>query len=93
MDYRNVCCFLIFILSFACYEFYKENKKLSEIIIDQEEMLVKQNETIIYQNNVLKGDTIPGFMIDLAHKDMGLALEMASILKSPTPLGAVANQF
>ena len=46
-----------------------------------------------YQNNVLKGDTNPGFMIDLAHKDMGLALEMASILKSPTPLGAVAKQF
>ncbi len=46
-----------------------------------------------YQNNVLKGDTTPGFMIDLANKDMGLALEMAAILKSPTPLGAVARQF
>lgn len=61
MDYRNVCCFVIFILAFACYELYKENKELSEIIINQEEILEKQNDTIIYQNNVLNALRIQGF--------------------------------
>jgi len=41
---------------------------------------------------VLKGDLTPGFMVDLAHKDMGLALAMAAELDTPTWLGAVAHQ-
>tara|TARA_B100000085_G_C18246813_1_gene392265 strand:+ start:321 stop:536 length:216 start_codon:yes stop_codon:yes gene_type:complete len=61
VDYRNVCCFVIFILAFFCYEFYKENKELSQVIIDQEEMLEKQNATIIYQNNVLNALRMQGF--------------------------------
>jgi len=61
VDYRNICCFVIFILAFACYEFYKENKELSEIIVDQEEILTQQNETIIYQNNVLNYLRMQGF--------------------------------
>ena len=45
-----------------------------------------------YPAKVLKGDVTPGFMIDLAHKDMGLALDFASALKTPIPMGAAARQ-
>lgn len=45
-----------------------------------------------YPAKVLKGDLAPGFMVDLAHKDMGLALEMASELDAPTWSGAIAQQ-
>ena len=45
-----------------------------------------------YPAKVLKGDVNPGFMIDLAHKDMGLALDFASHLKVPLPMGATARQ-
>lgn len=45
-----------------------------------------------YPAKVLKGDVTPGFMIDLAHKDMGLALDFAAHLKVPLPAGAAARQ-
>lgn len=45
-----------------------------------------------YPAKALKGDLTPGFMIDLAHKDMGLALEMAAGLQVPAALGALARQ-
>ncbi|MGI9491605.1 MAG: sulfolactaldehyde 3-reductase [Geminicoccaceae bacterium] len=45
-----------------------------------------------YPAKVLKGDVTPGFMVDLAHKDMGLALDFASHLKVPLPMGAAARQ-
>lgn len=45
-----------------------------------------------YPAKVLKGDLTPGFMIDLAHKDLGLALETAAELNSPALLGAVARE-
>lgn len=45
-----------------------------------------------YPAKVLKGDVTPGFMIDLAHKDMGLALEFATSLKTPVPMGAASRQ-
>lgn len=45
-----------------------------------------------YPAKVLKGDVTPGFMIDLAHKDMGLALDFAAHLKVPLPMGATARQ-
>lgn len=45
-----------------------------------------------YPAKVLKGDLTPGFMVDLAHKDMGLALAMAGELDAPAWLGAVAHQ-
>ena len=61
MDYRNVCCFIIFILAFFCYESYKENKELSTIIVEQQEILEKQNDTILYQNNVLNALRMQGF--------------------------------
>ena len=40
-----------------------------------------------YANKVLKGDTEPGFQIDLAHKDMSLAVEAAHALKLPVAIG------
>ncbi len=45
-----------------------------------------------YPAKVLKGDVTPGFMVDLAHKDIGLALDFASHLKVPLPMGAAARQ-
>lgn len=45
-----------------------------------------------YPAKVLRGDLAPGFMIDLAQKDMGLALEMAAGLDVPATLGAAARQ-
>lgn len=45
-----------------------------------------------YPAKVLKGDVTPGFMVDLAHKDMGLALDFAAGLNTPIPMGAAARQ-
>jgi 4-hydroxybutyrate dehydrogenase/sulfolactaldehyde 3-reductase len=41
-----------------------------------------------FANKVLQGDTTPGFAIDLAYKDMGLALEAASDFRLGLPVGA-----
>lgn len=46
-----------------------------------------------YPAKVLKGDVTPGFMVDLAHKDMGLALDFAAGMKTPVPMGAAARQI
>jgi len=48
--------------------------------------------TTNFPNKVLKGDTAPGFAIDLAHKDLSLALDAANALKVPLPLGAAARE-
>ncbi len=45
-----------------------------------------------YPAKVLQGDVTPGFMVDLAHKDLGLALEFAAQMKVPLPMGATARQ-
>ena len=45
-----------------------------------------------YPNQVLSGNIDPGFMIDLAHKDLGLALETTAKLRTPAFLGAAARQ-
>ena len=37
---------------------------------------------------MLQGDTEPGFAIDLAYKDIGLALESASEFRLGLPVGA-----
>jgi 4-hydroxybutyrate dehydrogenase/sulfolactaldehyde 3-reductase len=44
-----------------------------------------------YPAKVLKGDLSPGFMIDLAMKDLGLALELAASLDAPVPTGTAAG--
>jgi 4-hydroxybutyrate dehydrogenase/sulfolactaldehyde 3-reductase len=45
-----------------------------------------------YPAKVLKGDLTPGFMVDLAHKDLGLALDFAKTLNVPVATGEVARQ-
>jgi 4-hydroxybutyrate dehydrogenase / sulfolactaldehyde 3-reductase len=45
-----------------------------------------------YPAKVLQGDIDPGFMIDLAHKDLGLALDLAAEINAPAATGAVARQ-
>ena len=45
-----------------------------------------------YPAKVLKGDLAPGFMIELALKDLGLALELARQIDSPVKTGSVAEQ-
>src|SRR5699024_6681381 len=44
-----------------------------------------------YPAKVLQNDLTPGFMIDLAHKDLGLARGTAAELNSPALMGAVAR--
>tara|TARA_Y100000361_G_C11050182_1_gene284719 strand:+ start:193 stop:402 length:210 start_codon:yes stop_codon:yes gene_type:complete len=36
VDYRNVCYFLIFVLGLFCYDLYKQNQKLKELLLDQD---------------------------------------------------------
>jgi 4-hydroxybutyrate dehydrogenase / sulfolactaldehyde 3-reductase len=45
-----------------------------------------------YPAKVLKGDLTPGFMVDLAQKDLGLALDFAKSLNVPVATGEVARQ-
>jgi 4-hydroxybutyrate dehydrogenase/sulfolactaldehyde 3-reductase len=45
-----------------------------------------------YPAKVLKGDLEPGFMIDLALKDLGLALDLGHSLGLPLETGAVAKK-
>ncbi len=48
--------------------------------------------TANFPNKVLKGDTAPGFSIDLAHKDLSLALDSANALEVPLAMGAAARE-
>lgn len=52
----------------------------------------KGHFTTGWPNKVLKGDLTPAFMIDLAHKDLGIALDVANQLHVPVPLGAAARE-
>ncbi|MGH9889533.1 MAG: NAD-binding protein, partial [bacterium] len=45
-----------------------------------------------WATKVLKGDTEPGFTIDLAHKDLSLIVEAAHAEKVPVPIAAVARE-
>ena len=45
---------------------------------------------IAWAGKVLKGDTQPGFTIDLAHKDLTLIVDAARAVKVPMPIGATA---
>lgn len=44
-----------------------------------------------FANKVLQGDTQPGFAIDLAHKDLSLALDAASEFRLGLPVGAAVQ--
>ncbi len=46
-----------------------------------------------YPNKPLKGDLSPAFMLELAHKDLGLALDLAGSVNVPVPMGAAARQM
>ncbi|ENJ4070659.1 sulfolactaldehyde 3-reductase [Enterobacter hormaechei] len=52
----------------------------------------KGHFTTTWPNKVLKGDLSPAFMIDLAHKDLGIALDIANQLHVPMPLGAASRE-
>jgi hypothetical protein len=45
-----------------------------------------------WPNKVLKGDTSPGFTIDLAHKDLSLIVDAANSAKVPMPMAAAARE-
>jgi 4-hydroxybutyrate dehydrogenase/sulfolactaldehyde 3-reductase len=47
---------------------------------------------IAWPAKVLKGDTEPGFTIDLAHKDLTLIVEAANQAQVPVPIAAVARE-
>lgn len=49
--------------------------------------------TAKYENFIAKGNFEPGFMIDLQHKDIQLAVETAKDLKMPLMVGNVAQQM
>lgn len=49
--------------------------------------------TTTYAAKVLQGDLTPAFMLQLAHKDLGLALDLASQVGVPVPLGAAAREM
>ncbi len=53
----------------------------------------KGHFTTTWPNKVLKGDLSPAFMIDLAHKDLGLALDVANHLHTTMPMGAAAREI
>lgn len=52
----------------------------------------KGHFTTTWPNKVLKGDLTPAFMIDLAHKDLGIALDVANQLHVPLPMGAASRE-
>jgi 4-hydroxybutyrate dehydrogenase/sulfolactaldehyde 3-reductase len=47
---------------------------------------------IAWPAKVLKGDTEPGFTIDLAHKDLTLIVDAANAVSVPMPIGAAARE-
>jgi 4-hydroxybutyrate dehydrogenase/sulfolactaldehyde 3-reductase len=47
---------------------------------------------IAWPAKVLKGDTDPGFTIDLAHKDLSLIVEAANAARVPMPIAAAARE-
>jgi 4-hydroxybutyrate dehydrogenase/sulfolactaldehyde 3-reductase len=47
---------------------------------------------IAWPAKVLKGDTSPGFTIDLAHKDLTLIVEAANAARVPVPIAAAARE-
>ena len=47
---------------------------------------------IAWPAKVLKGDTEPGFTIDLAHKDLTLIIQAGNAAKVPMPVAAAARE-
>lgn len=53
----------------------------------------KGHFTTTWAGRVLKGDLSPTFMVDHAHKDIGLALDVANRLHTTLPMGAAAREI
>jgi 4-hydroxybutyrate dehydrogenase/sulfolactaldehyde 3-reductase len=47
---------------------------------------------IAWPTKVLRGDTEPGFTIDLAHKDLTLIVQAANGVSIPVPIAAAARE-
>jgi 4-hydroxybutyrate dehydrogenase / sulfolactaldehyde 3-reductase len=47
---------------------------------------------IAWPTKVLRGDTEPGFTIELAHKDLTLIVEAANAVRTPVPAAAAARE-
>ena len=47
---------------------------------------------LAWATKVLKGDTAPGFTIDLAHTDLSLIVDAANAERVPVPIAAVARE-
>ncbi|EEA96849.1 2-hydroxy-3-oxopropionate reductase [Pseudovibrio sp. JE062] len=52
----------------------------------------KGHFTTTWPNKVLTGDLSPAFMIDHAHKDLGIALDLANQVGVPMPMGAASRE-
>ncbi len=52
----------------------------------------KGHFTTTWANKFLKGDLSPAFMIDHAHKDLGIALDLANQVSVPMPMGAASRE-
>ncbi|TCS41051.1 sulfolactaldehyde 3-reductase [Reinekea marinisedimentorum] len=46
-----------------------------------------------WPGKVLAGDLSPAFMLDLAHKDLGIALDLANQVNVPMPCGAASREL
>lgn len=53
----------------------------------------KGHFTTTWPGKVLAGNLDPAFMIDLAHKDLGIALELANQVNVPMPCGAASREL
>lgn len=53
----------------------------------------KGHFTTTWSNKVLAGNLKPAFMIDLAHKDIGIALDFANQMQVPLFIGAAAREL
>ena len=53
----------------------------------------KGHFTTTWPGKVLAGNLDPAFMIDLAHKDLGIALDLANQIHVPMPCGAASREL
>ncbi|GLO62687.1 3-sulfolactaldehyde reductase [Vibrio sp. MACH09] len=53
----------------------------------------KGHFTTTWPGKVLAGDLSPAFMVDLAHKDLGIALDLANQVHVPMPCGAASREL
>ncbi|PJC86896.1 sulfolactaldehyde 3-reductase [Vibrio sp. HA2012] len=53
----------------------------------------KGHFTTTWPGKVLAGNLAPAFMIDLAHKDLGIALDLANQVHVPMPCGAASREL